>query len=133
MQAFTWLSAYHLQGKEQRNASISSIKQRKGSTIHQSDKRGCMFSQHWMGTFSSCCWMSLSRSTIQQTRGKCPTNQCWAGFKRVFKVPGSIDTNVFEKQTGKFQVALHTSKLNVVPEDSTISLCFLTDTYRIDH
>ena len=89
MKAFTWLSAYHLQGKEQWNASISSIKQRKGSTIQKSNKRGCMFSQHWMGTFSSCCWMSLSRSTIQQTRGKCPTNQCWAGFKRVFKVSGS--------------------------------------------
>ena len=89
MWAFTWLSTYHLQGKEQWSAPVSSIKQMKGSTIHQSNKRGCMFSQHWMGTLSSCCWMSLSRNTIQQTRDKCPTNQCWAVFKRVFKVSGS--------------------------------------------
>ena len=47
MKAFTWLSAYHLQGKELWNTSISSIKQRKGSTIQKSNKRGCMFSQHW--------------------------------------------------------------------------------------
>lgn len=81
MQAITWLGAYHLQGKEQQNTSKPSIKQRKGSTIHQSEKRGCLFPLHWIGMLGV-----IVRGVPSRRKGKCPINQRQAGFKRVFEV-----------------------------------------------